>query len=63
MTAHEEEELGSLHEKCVKLAVITETKRKLKGTKETEHYIMIYNGVNRNTQAQGGVVVWIHKSV
>ena len=43
-----EEELDKiLNENNIKIAVITESKKKLQGTKETEHYTVIYSGVDK----------------
>mgnify|MGYP002224294368 CR=1 FL=1 len=59
-----EEELDKiLNENNIKIAVISETKKKLQGTKETQNYIMIYSGVSRFTRGQSGVVILIHKSM
>jgi hypothetical protein len=44
------------------ISVITESKRTLQGTKETENFTVIYSGVNRYTRGQLGVMIWIHKS-
>ena len=38
-------------------------KKKLKGTNETNNYIVIYSGVNRSTRAQAGIRIWINKSI
>jgi len=35
----------------------------LQGTKETEHYTVIYSGVDRHTRGQSGVMIRIHKSI
>ena len=59
-----EEELDKiLNENNIKLSVITESKKKLQGTKETEHYTVIYSGVDRHVKGQSGVMIWIHKSI
>jgi hypothetical protein len=50
---------GVLNEKQIKIAAITESKKKLKGTINTNNYIVIY-GVNQSTQARAGVMIWIH---
>jgi len=45
-----EEELDKiLSENNIKISVITESKKKLQGTKETGHYTVIYSGVDRHT--------------
>jgi len=59
-----EEELDKiLNKNNIKISVITESKKKLQGTKETEHYTVIYSGVDRHIRGQSGVMIWIHKSV
>jgi len=56
-TAHKEEEMDSvLKQKHIKIVKITESKKKLKGTMETNNYEVIYSGVNRCTGAQEGVI-------
>ena len=35
----------------------------MQGTKETEHYTVIYNGVDIHIRGQSGVLIWIHKSI
>ena len=46
-----EEELDRiLSESNIKISVITESKKKLQGTKKTEHYTVIYIGVNKKHQ-------------
>ena len=45
------------------MSVITESKKKLHGTKETEHCSVIYSGVDRHTRGRSGVMIWIHKSI
>ena len=47
----------------MKISVITEIKKKLQGTKETEHYPIIYSGVDRHVRGQSGVMIWLHKSI
>jgi hypothetical protein len=48
--AHKEEELDSvLNKKQIEIAAITEPKKKLEGTMETNNYIVIYGGVKRST--------------
>jgi len=59
-----EEELDKiLNENNIKISVITESKKKLQGMKETEHYTVIYSGVDRHVRGQSGVMIWIHKSI
>jgi exonuclease III len=52
-----------LNENNIQISVITESKKKLQGTKEIEHYTVIYSGVDRHTKSQPGVMIWIHKSI
>ena len=53
-----EEELNKiLNENNIKISVITESKKKLQGTKETEHYTVIYSGVDRHVRGQSGVMI------
>ena len=40
-----------------------ESKKKLKGTIETNNYKLIHSCVNRHTGAQAGVVIWIQRSI
>ena len=35
----------------------------MQGTKETEHYTVIYSGVDRHITDQSGVMIWNHKSI
>lgn len=48
-----------LKEKHTHIAVITETKKKLKGTKELNDYTMIYSGVPQNIRAKCGVAILV----
>jgi len=53
-----EEELNKiLNKNNIKISVITESKKKLQGTKETEHYTVIYSGVDRHVRGQSGVMI------
>jgi len=52
-----------LNENNIKISVITESKKKLQGTKETEHYTVIYSGVDRHVRGQSGIMVWLHMSI
>ena len=54
---------NTLNENNIKISVITESKKKLQGTKETEHYTVIYNGVDRHIRGQSGFMIWIRKSI
>jgi hypothetical protein len=46
---YKHEELDTvLNKNSIKLAAITETKKKLKGTYESQNYIIIYSGVTQN---------------
>jgi hypothetical protein len=35
----------------------------LQGTEETEHYTVIYSGVDRHIRGQSAVMIWIHKAI
>ncbi|PSN38524.1 hypothetical protein C0J52_20099 [Blattella germanica] len=52
-----------LAKKEIRIAAITETKKKLKESKETNNYIQFYSGVPRDTRAQAGVMVMIHYQI
>jgi len=59
-----EEELDKiLNENNIKVSVLTYSKKKLQGTKQTEHYTVIYSGVDRHTRGQSGIIIGIHKSI
>jgi len=47
--------------KQIKIAAITESKKKLKSTTEINNYIVIYGGVNGSKQV--GAMIWTHKSI
>jgi len=53
----------TLNESNIKISAITESKKKLQGTEETENYMVIYSGVNRCTRGQLGVTIWTNKSI
>jgi len=53
----------TLNENNINVSVITESKKKLKGTKETENYMVIYSGFNRYTTSQLGVMIWFYNSI
>jgi hypothetical protein len=62
-TVHKEGELDSaLNEKQMKILTQRKSKYKMKGTMETVNCIEIYecSGVNRSTQAQADVMIWIN---
>jgi exonuclease III len=52
-----------LSENNIQISVITESKKTIQGTKETELYTVIYSGVDRHVRGQSGVMIWLHKSV
>jgi exonuclease III len=54
---------GILAKKSIKIAAILESKRKLKGSKETNSYIQIYSGVKVTERALSGVMLMVHKSL
>jgi len=45
-----------LNENNIKISVITESTKKLRVTEETEHYMVIYSGVDRQIRGQSGVM-------
>jgi hypothetical protein len=52
----EKEELDKTAKKNnIKISLITETKKKLRGTKEAENCMVIYSGVNGYTRGQSGL--------
>jgi len=53
----------TLNENNIKISVITESKKKMKGTKEPENYMVIYSGFNRYTTSQLGVMIWFYNSI
>jgi hypothetical protein len=53
----------TLNKNNIKISVISESKKKLKGTKETQNYTVIYSGFNRYTTGQLGVMIWFCNSV
>lgn len=57
----EEELVQELKKKNINLAIITETKKKLQGTKEVGEYIMIYSGVKQQQRAAAGVAILVDK--
>jgi hypothetical protein len=62
--SYKEEELDyELQRNNVKIAGITESKKKLQGTKVTKNYSVIYSGVKQHVRAQSGVIIWVHESI
>lgn len=62
--AYKAEELDEvLKERNIMVAAVTETKKKGKGTQETENYVQLYSGVAMKERARAGVMVYVHKSV
>jgi len=58
----ESEPVEEIKIKGIHVAVISETKKKRKGTKMIGNYTMLYSGVSQKTQAQSGVALIIdHK--
>ena len=45
----------------IDFAAIPETKKKLKGSKYIEDYMMLYSGASRNERASKGIALYIHK--
>jgi exonuclease III len=60
--AHKEEQLDDiLAKKGISVAVISETKKKLQGTRETRNFLQFYCGVEREVWARAGIMLMIHK--
>jgi hypothetical protein len=51
-----------LNENNIKISAITESKKKLKATKEIENYTVIYSRLNRYSTGQLGVMIWFYNS-
>ena len=51
--------LQEIEKKGINIAVISETKKKLKGSKLIGNHTMLYSGVSQNTRAQPGVALII----
>jgi exonuclease III len=61
-----EELQTELLKRKIDIAIITETKKKNKGSKDMSNYVMIYSGVQANQWASSGVAIvfrkdWKHK--
>lgn len=62
--AHKEEQLDDiLAKKGISVAIISESKKKLQGTKETQNYIQFYSGVEQSCRAKAGVMMFISKKI
>jgi hypothetical protein len=48
-------------EKKINSAVITETKKKLKGREDLENYVMIYSGVEQKKRVSYGVAIFVNE--
>jgi hypothetical protein len=58
----EEDQLDDiLAKKNIKIAAISETKKKFRGSKETNNYLQFYHGVGKKERAQAGVMLMIPK--
>ena len=61
--SHKEIELQNEFKKAnIGIAVITETKKKLKGTKDLSEYLLQYSGVPQNKRATPGVVILVKQN-
>jgi hypothetical protein len=49
--------------KKIDIAILSETKKKLKGSKELEHYILNYGAVPQEKRASTGVAIMINKKL
>jgi hypothetical protein len=47
----------NLNKTNIQTAVISETNKKLRGTKETKNYIHIYSGITKQTRTHAGVMI------
>jgi hypothetical protein len=57
---HKLDELNrELRNRKIDIAVISETKKKSKGSKELENYVMIYSGVPREEWDSSGVAILV----
>ena len=45
----------------INISVITETKKKLEGTKDLNYCLMLYSGIDSATRAQSGLAVMTDK--
>jgi hypothetical protein len=62
--SYKEDQLDDiLAKKSIKTAALSESKRKLKGSKETNNYIQIYSGVKATEKAHSDIMVMVHKSL
>jgi exonuclease III len=62
--AFKEDQLDDiLAKKNIKIAAISETKKKFRGSKETNNYLLFYHGVGKKTRAKAGVMLTIHKTL
>jgi len=50
---------GRIKKVNVDIAVISETKKKLKGSQELDDYILLYSGVSKNRRAAAGIAIMI----
>lgn len=53
--------LKILEERKTNIAVITETKKKTKGTREIDDWVNIYSGVEQRERAKAGVAMYVDK--
>jgi len=51
---------GRIKKKNVGIALIPETKKKLKGSQELDNYILFYSGVPTNKRAAAGIAIMIN---
>jgi exonuclease III len=59
---NKETELGrELKAANTDIAIIPETKKKLKGTKDLRDYVLLYSGVNRNKRAAAGIGIIVQQ--
>ncbi|XP_054708323.1 uncharacterized protein LOC129218133 [Uloborus diversus] len=54
--------INRLKKRSINIAVITETKKKLKGTQDIDDFVMLYSGVPQNKRAACGVAILLDKT-
>lgn len=58
----ETEVIEEMKRKKANILILTETKKKLRGTKEIDDHLLIYHGVEQQQRASAGVAVLIDKT-
>lgn len=61
---HKDEQLDEILSNAkITIAAISETKKKLRGSKYISNYIQLYSGVNREERVRSGIILMIHSSL